>query len=131
MGRLTEEAKQKIIADYVITQNKKQTAELNGVSRTTVRRILDEADKTELCKKVHQKKTEVTESVTEYVESQGEEVKRLIGKYIAALDDEEKLSHANLVQVATALGIVMDKFAPHMQAHDNRNAAIKITLDWE
>lgn len=131
MGKLTEEARQKIIADYVITQNKQRTAELNGVSRTTVRRVLAEADTTELSEKVHQKKAEVTESVTEYVESQGEEVKRLIGKYINALDDEEKLSHANLVQVATALGIVMDKFAPHMQTRDNRNAAIKITLDWE
>ena len=131
MGRLTEETKQKIIADYVMTQNKQRTADLNGVSPTTVRRVLAETDKIELFEKVRQKKTEVTESVTEYVESQGEEVKRLIGKYINALNDDEKLSHANLVQVATALGIVMDKFAPHMQTRDNRNAAIKITLDWE
>ena len=40
--KLTDEQRQKIIADYVINQNKSETARMNGVTEATVRKILKE-----------------------------------------------------------------------------------------
>ena len=131
MAKLTEEQKQKIVADYVLTQNKSETARLNNVSRTTVMRVVGQSGESALYKKVHQKKEETEQGVLEYVESLGGEVKTLIGKYVAALSDDEKIGKANPTQIATVLGILMDKFTPHIDAKDSRDSGIKITLDWE
>ena len=130
MAKLTDKQKQKIVADYVQTQNKTRTAELNGVSRITVRRIIEEMDTSELSEKVHQKKEENTESILQYVESRGEEVKSLIGTYLDVLQDKDKIERAGLREIATALGIVIDKFAPHIEARDKRNEGTTVKIDW-
>ena len=130
MAKLTDKQKQKIVADFVQTQNKAKTAELNGVSRTTVRRVLEEMDTSELSEKVHRKKEENTESVLQYIEQQGDNVKTLIGKYIGELQDDEKIAKASVREIATALGIVIDKFAPHIEERDKRNEGTTVKIDW-
>lgn len=54
--RLTDKQKKKIIADYVQLQNYTKTAKLNGVSDTTVKRLISTAP-SEMLKKVEQKKS--------------------------------------------------------------------------
>ena len=130
MAKLTDKQKQKIIADYVQTQNKTRTAEVNNVSRTTVIKVLREMDETELNEKLHQKKQENTENILQYVESRGEEVKTIIGTYLDVLQDKDKIERAGLREVATALGIVIDKFAPHIEARDKRNEGTTVKIDW-
>ncbi|MCH5210424.1 MAG: helix-turn-helix domain-containing protein [Oscillospiraceae bacterium] len=130
MAKLTDKQKQKIIADYVQTQNKKKTAEMNGVSRPTVDKIIVEASESGLYKKLHRKKEENTESVLQYIEQQGDNVKTLIGKYIGELQDDDKIAKASVREIATALGIVIDKFALHIEARDKRNEGTTVKIDW-
>ena len=128
---LTDKQKRKIVADYVQTQNKTQTAKMNKVSHTTVRRVLEEMGKDEMFKKVQQKKEQNTESVLQYIEQQGENVKTLIGKYIGELQDDEKIAKASVREIATALGIVIDKFAPHIEERDKKNEGTTVSLNWQ
>ena len=94
-SKLTDKEKKQILAHYVETQNYSETARLTGVSRATVQ---------------HQKNEQNTKDVLGYMQTQKETVCKLITTYLAAMLDPEKIKKANVVQLATALGILIDKF---------------------
>ena len=71
--RLTDKQKKKIIADYVQLQNYTKTAKLNGVSDTTVKRLISTAP-SEMLKKVEQKKEQNTLEMLDYMDSKKERV---------------------------------------------------------
>lgn len=124
--KLTDKQKKKIIADYVSLQSYTAAGKLNGVSRTTVKRLVDADSGTH--EKMRQKKAENTEDVLSYMSEQAEVVKDLIGKYLTALADDDKIAAASIVQIATSMGIVIDKFtAPGAAAKDDRG--IRAFLD--
>ncbi len=99
-ARMTDRQKKKILADYVQTNNYCATAKINGVSATTVKNLVRaNADIVEKCE---QKKEENTADVMEYM---------FIGKGLEMLNDPEKLAAANLSQITTAMGTLIDKWA--------------------
>ena len=104
--RLTDRDRQKIIADYVETENYRETGRLNGVSDTTVRRIVD--NEPDVLYKVAQKKEQTTQDMLTFIESRRDKAQLFIDAALEVLP--EKLDGASLNQVATALGIVVDKF---------------------
>lgn len=107
--RLTDKQKKKIIADYVQLQNYTKTAKLNGVSDTTVKRLISTAP-SEMLKKVEQKKEQNTLEMLDYMDSKKERVQEIIDVYLGVLTDPEKLEGATLQQITTALGTLIDKW---------------------
>ena len=108
-ARLTDRQKKKIIADYVQLNNYCAVAKINNVSATTVKNIvLASADFVE---KSEQKKEENTADVLAYMDEHKDLVCSFIGKGLEMLNDPEKLAAANLTQITTAMGTLIDKWA--------------------
>lgn len=107
-ARLTDKQKKKIVADYLELGSYNAAAKLNGVSNHTVKRVV--LGVPEISEKVKQKKEENTADILAYMESQKGLVCEIIGKGLAALNNQEKLSEASPAQITTALGTLIDKF---------------------
>ena len=108
-ARLTDRQKKKIIADYVQLNNYCAVAKINNVSATTVKNIvLASAD---FVKKCEQKKEENTADVLAYMDEHKDLVCSFIGKGLEMLNDPKKLAAANLSQITTAMGTLIDKWA--------------------
>ena len=108
-ARLTDRQKKKIIADYVQLNNYCAVAKINNVSATTVKNIvLASADFVEKCE---QKKEENTADVLAYMDEHKALVCSFIGKGLEMLNDPKKLAAANLSQITTAMGTLIDKWA--------------------
>ena len=112
-ARLTDKQKKKIVADYLETGSYNATAEKNGVCGHTVKRIVAECP--EISEKLEQKKGENTADILAYMESKRGVVCEIIEKGLAALNDPEKLAEASPAQITTALGTLIDKWAPKGQ----------------
>ena len=107
--RLTDKQKKKIVADYVMLQNYVQTAKLNDVAESTVRKIIKEnPDCASLCDR---KKEANTQDMLSYLGSKREEAQNLLGLYLQAMADPDKIAEATLPQLSTAFGTIVDKFA--------------------
>lgn len=107
-ARLTDKQKKKIVADYLELGSYNAAARKNGVSNHTVKRIVLETP--EISKKVQQKKEQNTADILSHMESQKGEVIKVLDEYLAAMRDPAKIRRAGVVQLATALGIVIDKY---------------------
>lgn len=108
-ARTTDRQKKKIIADYVQLNNYCAVAKINNVSATTVKNIvLASADFVEKCE---QKKEENTADVLAYMDEHKDLVCSFIGKGLEMLNDPKKLAAANLSQITTAMGTLIDKWA--------------------
>lgn len=107
-ARLTDKQKKKIVADYLELGSYNAAAKKNGVSNHTVKRIVLETP--EISKKVQQKKEQNTADILSHMESQKDEVIKVMDEYLAAMRDPAKIKRAGVVQLATALGIVIDKY---------------------
>lgn len=111
MAKLTDKQKKKIIADYVETQNYSEVARMNGVDKSTVKRLIDSGYDKDLQQKATQKKQENTQSTIEYMQTQHESKKRILDKILKAI--EEKADNidmfTNIKDLATAYGIILDK----------------------
>lgn len=107
-ARLTDRQKKKIVVDYLECGSYNATARMNNVSDTTVKRIVLECG--DIKEKMEQKSEQNTLDMLAYMESRREQAQNVIDKYLEALANPEKLEEATLSQIATALGIVVDKF---------------------
>lgn len=115
--RLTDKQKKRILADYAETQNYRATARNFGIDDRTVRKICKE--KSEITQLVEQKKKQNTLDMLEYMDSRKEQAQGVIDKYLAALANPEKIEKAKLSEIATALGIVTDKFMKNTSIGDD------------
>ena len=107
---LTEERKQKIIADYIQCHNFSEVARLNGVSDVTVRNVVKKSDSLEISKKFEIKKEEVSEDILAHMETKKDLVNEIIDTYLEKLLDPLMIAKANPSQLTTALGTLIDKF---------------------
>lgn len=107
--RLTDRQKKKILADYVQLQSYARTAKLNDVAESTVRKIVKDNPKcADLCAL---KKEQNTQDMLSYLESKRGEAQDLLGLYLQAMADPDKIAEATLPQLSTAFGTIVDKFA--------------------
>jgi len=107
-SKLTDKQKKQILAHYAETQNYREVARLTGVAETTVRRVVKNMPNA--AQVVAEKKEQNTKDVLGYMQTQKDTVCNLIKTYLTAMLDPEKIKKANVVQLATALGILIDKF---------------------
>lgn len=108
-ARLTDKQKKKIIADYIELGSYNAVAQLNGVSRTTVKRIV--VNDTEMLQKVQIKKEENTKEILAYMDEHKEQVCSIIDKILNQMSNDVKIASTPLNQLATTMGILIDKFA--------------------
>ena len=121
-ARLTDKQKKKIIADYVECGSYNATAKKNGVSLNTVKKIVNEnADIAQKCK---QKKEENTLDMIAYMDSRKVQAQEVLDDYLKALANPEKIKSAKLSEIATALGIVVDKFVKTSTGTEEREGII-------
>lgn len=107
--RLTDRQKKKIIADYVQLQSYARTAKLNDVAESTVRKIVKDNPKcADLCAL---KKEQNTQDMLSYLGSKRGEAQDLLGLYLQAMAEPDKIAEATLPQLSTAFGTIVDKFA--------------------
>ena len=113
MGRtkLTDKQKKKIIADYIENQNFSETARINGVDKSTVKRLVDSGYDKDILQKATQKKEENTKDILEYMDNIAEKQKKIIDLSLEVL--EQKLSNpdlfTNIRDVAIVYGTIFDK----------------------
>ena len=107
--RLTDRQKKKIVADYVQLQSYARAAKLNDVAESTVRKIVKDNPKcADLCAL---KKEQNTQDMLSYLGSKSGEAQDLLGLYLKAMADPDKIAEATLPQLSTAFGTIVDKFA--------------------
>ena len=108
-NKLTDKQKKKIIADYIDNNNYSETARINNISETSVRRIVKGNEG--ITEKVEQKKEENSQDMFEYMKNKDNDKKRIVDLCFEALD--KKLSNldmfTNVKDIATVYGIIMDK----------------------
>ena len=107
--KLTDKQKKKIIADYVDNNNYSETARINNISETSVRRIVK--GNKGITEKVEQKKEENTQDMFKYIETKNKEKKKIIDLCFKALNDKlEKTDiFTNVKDIITVYGILIDK----------------------
>ena len=64
----------------------------------------------ETVKKTEQKKDQNTADILAHMETQKIQVCGLLDKYLEALGNEEKINRSNVLQLATTMGIIIDKY---------------------
>lgn len=106
--RLTDRDKKRIIADYVESGNYRETARRHGISDATVRKLVSREPQT--AQKCAQKKEENAQSILAFMDSKKQTVCGLIEKFLEAMGDEDKITAAPLNQLATTMGIIIDKY---------------------
>lgn len=89
-----------------MTGSYRTTAKHFGVSDQTVRRVC--CNEPEISQKVAQKKAENTADMLSFMESRKRKAQSVIDKCLDILP--EKLEEASAAQVATVMGITIDKF---------------------
>lgn len=125
-ARLTDKQKKEIIADYVESGSYRSTAKKFGVSATTVRAVC--TDNPETIQKCTQKREQNTAEILDYMESRKEKAKDVLDAYIEALKKPEKIQAAKLSEIATAMGIMIDKFINNPMKHQLDKQKLEIEL---
>jgi len=107
-ARLTDKQKKQIIADYAVNQSYNATAKLHGISHQTVKRVVTRDPET--AKKVQQKKEQNTADILDYMESQRDDVCKVLGICLSALKKAERYEKTPPQQIATTMAILIDKY---------------------
>lgn len=107
-SKLTDKQKKQMLAYYAECQNYSEVARRTGVAETTVRRVIKNMPN--MAEKVERKKEENTKDVLTFMQTQKDKVCKIVETYLDAMLDPAKIAKSNPVQLATALGIIIDKF---------------------
>lgn len=109
--RLTDKDKKKIIADYIETQNYRETGRMNNISDVAVRNIVMQNEDT--LTKLEQKKEQNTLDTLDYIQSLKEKKTRILKLLLTAIEekakDKDNKIKQNVKDLATAYGIILDK----------------------
>lgn len=105
---LTDAKKKKIIADYVGCGNYSEVARKNKVSKDTVRRL---CNRTDILQKAQEKKEQNTKDMLEYLDQKRDMAFKFIDKAFEEMCKEEKIEKTSIINLATAIGIVIDKYS--------------------
>ena len=125
MPRLTDKQRKQIIADYVELGSYAAVAKKHGVADTTVKRAVEQDNQT--LRIADHKKDSNTADILAHMDAKKDTVNEIIDKALNVLNDAAKLSRSSPMQIATMLGIVIDKFTGTRAAVDKIKAEIAKT----
>ena len=109
MSKLTNKQRLEVIAAYTEGESKRSIARRYGVSDGTIRNICAKDPK--VMQKCAQKRAEDIKSVLAHMETQKGRVCSVIDLILERIASPENLDAATLPQLATTLGILVDKYA--------------------
>lgn len=107
-ARLTDKQKKAIIAERVKGASLGDLAKKYHVAKSTIARTCDRDPET--VRKATAKKEANTLEMLAYMDAQKGKAQALLSKIIDVLGDPDKLARANVRDLATAYGIIADKF---------------------
>lgn len=108
MSRLNDEQKIQIAELHVEGMSNRAIARQMGISDNTVRSVLLRDPET--AQNCAHKKAQMVRSVLEHMDTQREKVCATIDALLSGIGDIEKIDKATVPQLATALGILVDKY---------------------
>ena len=120
MAKLTDKQKKRIIADRVNGMSFRKLAEKYHVSTTTIQKVLN--NNKEVAQKITHKKEQNTLDMLSFLDAQKGEAQDFIKLAMKYLQDDKKLERTGVQAIATAMGIVIDKFiqnVPQTQQSNN------------
>ena len=126
-ARITEVRRKKILADYLETENYRETGRRNGVSDVTVRKLVME--NSDFKRAIEAKKEQDEADIIAYMDSKRDKVCKIIALGLDALADPEKLRGATPAQITTALGTLIDKWLLLKNPKSGGTAKIEIRTD--
>ena len=126
-ARITEVRRKKILADYLETENYRETGRRNGVSDVTVRKLVME--NSDFKRAIEAKKEQDEADIIAYIDSKRDKVCKIIALGLDALADPEKLRGATPAQITTALGTLIDKWLLLKNPQSGGTAKIEIRTD--
>lgn len=126
-ARITEVRRKKILADYLETENYRETGRRNGVSDVTVRKLVME--NSDFKRAIEAKKEQDEADIIAYMDSKRDKVCKIIALGLDALADPEKLKGATPAQITTALGTLIDKWLLLKNPQSGGTAKIEIRTD--
>ena len=118
--RLTDKQKKRIMADYAEMNSLNAVAKKYGVSKETVRRIVNNSD--DFSRISQQKKDRNTADILAHMETKKETVNLIIDTYLEKLLDPVILERSTPSQLTTAIGTLIDKFTSVKSMHYGANA---------
>ena len=107
-AKLDDKQRKMLLADRIDGASLRELAEKYDVSTTTVRRVI--ASDENVSQIVTQKKEQNTQEVLEYMETKKQIVCNIIDLYLNELSDAERIKQSATRELATTLGIIIDKF---------------------
>lgn len=116
-ARLSDKQRKMIIADRVRGVSIGDIAKKYHIAKSTVHRVVKRDPETE--RAALRKKEQNTQDMLAYMDEQKGRAQQLLSQIIEALSNPEKLARANVRDLATAYGIIADKFiqtAPNSDA---------------
>lgn len=119
---LSPKREAKILADYAELQSLRKTAMFNNVSATTVKRVLKRNPDAGV--QMAKAQRELGESVLKYMDSKRDKVCEFFDKALEVMNDREKIEKASIVQIATAIGILVDKWSLAAGVNNGINVTI-------
>ena len=108
MAKLTDRQRKRLIADRANGMSLSKLAAKYGVSVTSVRRTL--AKYPEAAEKCRQKKEQNDQDMLAYMDSRKAVAQDLVDAILQDMADPERRAGASFRELATALGIIVDKF---------------------
>lgn len=127
MARLTDKQKKRIIADRVNGMSFRKLAEKYDVSTRTIQRVLNGNE--EVVQKATQKKEENTLDMLAFLDSRKGEAEDFISMALKHLRDDKKLERTGIQAIATAMGIVIDKYIQNVPQTAKGNALLQEIRD--
>lgn len=108
MAKLTDRQRKQIITEVLAGTTITKLAEKYGVSRKTINRVKN-SDPAFL-EKARKKQEKIEESVLDHMEKQVPQVNMIIDDLLREISNKDKQKSATIVQLATVVGILTDKF---------------------
>lgn len=124
-AHLTDRQKKKIIADRVEGMSYRALAAKYNVSVYAISKTVQENP--DIKQKITKKKEQNTLDMIEFLDSQKTSAQEFVLLAMQYLKDPEKLNKAGAQALATAMGIVIDKFMPVEKKQETD--AVKVIID--
>ena len=97
------EKRREILNDYAKCGNYSEVARKHSICRQTVKRMIEKGQ--------GRNDDDISYDVMEHLKDNSRTVCELIDKYLAVISDPARIENAPLNQVASTLGVLIDKFS--------------------
>ena len=121
-AHLSDRTKKKIIADRVDGMSLRRIAEKYGCSVYAVSKACESDQKFK--QKITQKKEQNTLDMLAYLNARTKNAQEFIDIALEAIKDPEKIDKASVQTLATAVGIIIDKFTQTNKKNDDEGVTI-------